>query len=1233
MMHAIRSMSPLSSTALAAGKSKQGGLDDVNLDSFDDEMKGMKREHEGEEQHEHGHASPRTPPRPTRMRLDVPEFTFTAVLNEANRATDAHDALMAGQEKPIPSSYPLSPRRSALEGPCAKAARISANMIEPNPASRAHVAYDAHGFGHEESGSPSLSSSPRRPPQKAFERAESRRLNREKENLEGPYLSPARENRTGFHFAHDDPRRPAFDEPSKRVMPRTGLHTNLFGAPRTGLNSNPFGADEHFAPDCMQKVLLPPPVTGFDEAPPPSPASSSARSSDAHDSELDSELDSDEDNSPGKPPGYDMEQCTPSGYDVKQETPPPTPPTTRRGASMPWSSAGSLPIDNSISNPNGPSLHVLYDACAVAALSKIGVRAILGAGERKLMGDKYRPSPLLKIEAEGEREGDKINFKHDYKRGKDCDVIGREFSLVQQYRREVRGLLFGGTYTEFDLPTIMLTWAARKYGLPLQTLRSYVSNRATFIDILADTTHAVELKIKSMGLVTGMRIFDALYVESLTVPEDTLPVLSAMADAANDCIEALFPKVSILHCPSTPLAFSCEPLVASISLEVFLMREREMTLQAVEDAPAPVEKNNNFGFWEGFCDRWKSQLVSDRHNKVYWRDAVDVIWFESSIHRPPAVMVAAIHAYAQELEALDPDQKIKWGKKLCGSYGWRAYHAAVLMYARPIEGMWHANNPTLPEDTTRDFNADDYYTCKFALDYDLWKSVPEEEREAELRAHDEGFFEDEAQRVRVTQRVALSVLMCKGNFCKKALVLKGPGNNGKSAFVNRLQLICKMVDAHGVTSTYRFISEGNTDQLWMNTSEINAALAGVYESKCVLLEEGTKVKAETFKKFTGGSHTASGARRPFELTTQSDRNHCSPIFCMNNDIEWSGVADEATLMRMEEMTFKVTNYPSAAALETKLVTLVADAEESAQASREHSASEVRRWKAAERRGMHFSVLDQAAAAHHEGQLNVPFSEAAARAHLGVYHRLGNQHYADEIEHNNVALTSAFMYMAKLNRKYKDEGGEKSLVPLEANSVAEALAYAPPDTCADKIASFIKTKVVYSSKTAVKATDMMEAVMSFLVDLGELHAISKTQLTTLALTFKTEFDTAFRWKPERDVRGSKVHPTFEKCTLADIALKNRNCYCRVMLKPVEPVEPVSELARVEPEPEPDFDLSSQFEQAATDFEYPGGTFDLIKDVEPMQGAARVTGVSTPATTCTTSPATSSAAKPAKRIVVE
>jgi hypothetical protein len=136
--------------------------------------------------------------------------------------------------------------------------------------------------------------------------------------------------------------------------------------------------------------------------------------------------------------------------------------------------------------------------------------------------------------------------------------------------------------------------------------------------------------------------------------------------------------------------------------------------------------------------------------------------------------------------------------------------------------MWYGNNPVQPEialfdcvynwlnDSVRKFNADDYFVCKLALDYAAWKEQPPAYLESELLAGDAGFFEDEPARERVCGRLALALIMCNGNFRKKALVFKGKGNNGKSGLMSRCKHMFEMVSAPG-GDEYNWVTEATSE--------------------------------------------------------------------------------------------------------------------------------------------------------------------------------------------------------------------------------------------------------------------------------------------------------------------------------------------------------------------------------------------------------------------------------------
>jgi len=179
---------------------------------------------------------------------------------------------------------------------------------------------------------------------------------------------------------------------------------------------------------------------------------------------------------------------------------------------------------------------------------------------------------------------------------------------------------------------------------------------------------------------------------------------------------------------------------------------------------------------------------------------------------------------------------------------------------------------------------------------------------------------------------------------------------------------------------------------------MNVSLVEVMRSKVVLLEEGTKIKAEPFKKFTGGPGSAGGARIPYQSSTQSVENKCTPYFSVNSPITFNTlIPDQATLDRLEVMHSFVTNYASADKLEAKLVKLLQDAKCGFQAAQEHSKSELHKWAAAEARGVQLSPGNRVSIAHHTLNLkNARFDEAAAREKLANFNRLGDPKFAANV---------------------------------------------------------------------------------------------------------------------------------------------------------------------------------------------------------------------------------------------
>ncbi|KAJ1631460.1 hypothetical protein T492DRAFT_869930 [Pavlovales sp. CCMP2436] len=689
-------------------------------------------------------------------------------------------------------------------------------------------------------------------------------------------------------------------------------------------------------------------------------------------------------------------------------------------------------------------------------------------------------------------------------------------------------------------------------------------------DVEYEATSAAEKAISELGLVTGFRIYDALFVEKHGQSEDLVKTI--LARAANEAVNLLFPQQGAILFEPTPLSLSSKPLVATTSLSDFVYRETGFILNELEDLPDSVQNGYDVAFYMGFCDTVPAQLIKDSKKQ----DPDGGLWQLVDTKDPPPALPMAVRQFALDQEARDPELSLKWGKALCGSHSWQAYHSAMRIYVRNLgEEMWHGNNPSNSDlalfnkvydwqnHTVRSYNKDDYYASSLTIDYQAWDEQDPDECDEELRKQYEGFFEDEVAKDRVCGRLAVHVLMRNGNFRKKVLVFKGNGGNGKSGLVSSLKHTFRMIDALGRESPVRWISEATAENLWNNKSEINVSLAEAYPSKIVLLEEGIKIKSEPFKRFTGGPGSAGGASVPYQGTTQSTTNFCTPIFNINNEITFETPnnlpPDDATIARLDIMQFKVTNYSSALTLETKIAALALDAKQSFEAAGAHSKNELRKWEAAAASGVYLSPAELEAVAHHKLHLtqNPFFDEAAARKQLGSFHRLGDPQYAFNQQHNGRALASFFMDLAKHARKYH-HGGEDSLVPLEADSVAEAMSLAPPESTADKLAVFFKTEIVFDATKCITTADMVRAASAYLIHGGQSIDMANLQVVkALAKLTKSVFDTSFNCMPVLRGMRSKIRPAYEKCTLTNPLWKNRIAYCRVALAPGSEPETVED----------------------------------------------------------------------------
>ncbi|KAJ1627319.1 hypothetical protein T492DRAFT_1146328 [Pavlovales sp. CCMP2436] len=184
-------------------------------------------------------------------------------------------------------------------------------------------------------------------------------------------------------------------------------------------------------------------------------------------------------------------------------------PQTQTQLATPFRSAAH----GSPSLPSTPDALLLASSGALGnrLTSKLSPKCIHGVQQRAQFdaeGGEHAASArnsLFHIYKNGVFEGDdKVLFDIIYSKGRDLVAIGRELCTLQSYRREVRGLLFRGRNVEYDLVNCQ--------------------------------------RGQEEDLVTGFRIFDALFVEPLADPANTPLVLADLADAANAAIEELFPQ-------------------------------------------------------------------------------------------------------------------------------------------------------------------------------------------------------------------------------------------------------------------------------------------------------------------------------------------------------------------------------------------------------------------------------------------------------------------------------------------------------------------------------------------------------------------------------------------------------------------------------------------------------------------------------------------------------------------
>ncbi|KAJ1630473.1 hypothetical protein T492DRAFT_871585 [Pavlovales sp. CCMP2436] len=1073
MSNAVDSMSPLSSTSLAvglaAGQPEKRGLDDAELEGLYEPAKRV--------------ATARDDGRPAR--------------DGTEHAAEDHEMKDKDERECEGKRGHVKDERDDVTAP-----------LSPPPNVRIKdVRHDEHHFGHEALPSaPSSASSLPLQPQTALAKHRARRLFKEDQGTleRRASFGPARRSRSSS---------PAPSNASSARSSQTEATGSRPGSPSSAHTPPPGGSEPGTPP-------------GF--SPPGSPSRTPSRS----------------------PPG-------------EPDSP---------GMGMPLSPAQ---VCMASSKPTGKQLPVKYNADVLSVLAKLAAVVIFGAKENAkhlkacVEGSVRMPrNPLMEIDKYATRDhsGTLATYSHEYKRGKDVIEMGREFSVVQTLRRPVRGLCFGGLYTEFDVPTLMLTWAARKYGLELPALRKYVVDRASCKQLICDTTEwgladtdkmgatknlfvrvcfgggtssleaemqcrlmgegkrfvqgvvddvlvlkaafvadlpfyayymsrdtkttfpdadgqarrmfslvlqdaefeAVEEAITGMGLVTGIRIFDALYVETETVPADPSSVLSAMWRAANERCEDYFKQEASCLFEKTPLAFTCVPLVKP-SLADFVLEQTGVTLAAVVERVSP-QKDHDIAFWKAFANANEKRLVKDINDDFL------------------------------SLEAANPELEFGWG---CYVNNLRvaAHHHG--------DEMWYGDRPNSSEialsdvvfDTltneTRPFNSNDLFVAKLALDY------------ATTEARD-----------RVLGRLALACLACKGNFRKKALVLVGGGNNGKSGLISIIKLVFETVVARG-SKRYPWTTEGTTANMFANTNEINVTLAEALMSKINIIEEAGRVNPEALKIFTGGWSTGIPCRLPYESSTQHLKNHCTAVFASNG--------------LLTTMYFRVTNYPSPAECEARVKVLIAEARRAVMVANEHSKSEARKWQAAVRRGVLLAPFEAEAMAHHLHLVAHPeqFDEAQARKSLASTHRVGDMDFAENIKANKNLLTHFFMHFAKLRQNYEYHGKEASLVPLESDTVAEALVEvdappAPPETLEEKVVFFLKTELVYDAMSAVFKDDMKDAVTAWLARHGEPRPSGNDMVL------------------ERLIKNTMSNPKYN----------NRMTFARVALREPEADEPVA-----------------------------------------------------------------------------
>ncbi|KAJ1616994.1 hypothetical protein T492DRAFT_1134598 [Pavlovales sp. CCMP2436] len=151
------------------------------------------------------------------------------------------------------------------------------------------------------------------------------------------------------------------------------------------------------------------------------------------------------------PPSSPVSHCRSSQTQVG--TPPGTPCTPRAGSEADTPGTPCTPRAGSEADtPDSPPTLLLASSNANGSKLSLHPKLIYGAKERATFELLITPrNPLVHVLAHGVHVADKVLFTHTWVKGKDVIGVGREFCSLQTYRREVRGLLFGGRYTEYDL--------------------------------------------------------------------------------------------------------------------------------------------------------------------------------------------------------------------------------------------------------------------------------------------------------------------------------------------------------------------------------------------------------------------------------------------------------------------------------------------------------------------------------------------------------------------------------------------------------------------------------------------------------------------------------------------------------------------------------------------------------------------------------------------------------------